>query len=60
MNLSACSCKINYDNCPVYPKGGKKVGEELNKLSYSEYPNLWEWLARVNKLKQELDLCERK
>lgn len=37
---------------------GKKVGQELTKLSYQEYPNTWEWLARIHKLKQELELCK--
>jgi len=60
MGLSACSCKINYDVCPAYPIGGKKVGLELNRLNGEQYPALFEWLARINKLKQELELCERK
>ena len=59
-SLSACSCKINYDVCPAYPKGGKAVGQELSRLNSSEFPNTFEWLARINKLRQELELCERK
>lgn len=53
------SCRwVNYDNCPVYPVAGKKVAEELKKASYNEYPNTWEWLGRINKLRQELELCK--
>jgi len=59
-SLSACSCKINYDNCPTYPIGGQKVGKELSRLSAKEFPNTFEWLARINKLRQELALCHFK
>ncbi len=59
-SLWGCSCKINYDVCPVYPKGGERVGQELAKLNSSEFPNLFEWLGRINKLRLELELCERK
>lgn len=53
------SCKqINYDNCPVYPIAGQKVADELQLLSYDEYKNTWEWLGRINKLRQELELCK--
>lgn len=58
-SLWGCSCKINYDVCPTYPVGGQSVGQELAKLNSSEFPALFEWLARINKLRQELELCER-
>ena len=60
LSLSACSCRINYDVCPTYPIGGEKVGVELSRLSSSEFPATFEWLGRINKLRQELELCERK
>ena len=54
------SCKaVNYDNCPVYPVAGQKVAEELKKAPYNEYPNTWEWLGRINKLRQEIELCKK-
>jgi len=59
MSLPACSCKINYDNCPIYPVGGKSVGTELKRLNGAEYPALFEWLGRINKLRQELELCKK-
>ncbi|MBQ7660158.1 MAG: hypothetical protein IJS26_05450 [Alphaproteobacteria bacterium] len=59
VSLSACSCKINYDNCPTYPIGGQKVGQELQRLNSAEFPATFEWLGRINKLKQELELCKR-
>jgi len=57
MNLLTSCKQVNYDNCPVYPVAGKKVAQELKKADYDEYPNTWEWLGRINKLRQELELC---
>ena len=57
MSLSGCSSPAYYSSCPVYPVGGEKVGIELERLSFEEYPATWEWLARVDKLRQELEVC---
>lgn len=54
--LSSCaqeSCKASI--MPEFPKAGIKVADELQKLSAENYPNLWEWIGRLNKLRQELD-----
>ncbi len=59
MSLSACSCRVNYEACPSYPVGGEKVGKELAKLNSAEFTALFEWLARINKLRKELELCKR-
>lgn len=55
--LSSCST-INYNNCPVYPIAGEAVAEELKNIPYEGYEDTWEWIARINKLKQELSLCD--
>lgn len=39
---------------PEFPRAGVKVAEELQTLNTEDYPNLWEWIARLNKLRQEL------
>ena len=39
---------------PVYPVAGEKVAAELENIPYSGYEDFWEWLARVDKLRQEL------
>ena len=54
--LNSCA-PISSDYCPVWPVGGEKVAAELEQLSYAEYPDTWEWFARLNKLRQELELC---
>ena len=59
MSLSACSCKINYEYCPVYPVGGQKVGRELEKLNEAEFQATFEWIARINKLRLELEECKK-
>lgn len=56
--LLGCSTTANYNNCPTYPVGGAKVGAELSRLGGSEYPNTWEWIGRIDKLRQELELCK--
>ena len=56
--LTSCQ-KVNYNNCPEYPIAGPKVANELKNASYTEYPNTWEWIGRINKLRQELELCKK-
>lgn len=55
--LSSCAKEI-YDFCPVYPIAGDKVAAELEKLSFEQAPAFWEWLGRIDKLRQELELCQ--
>ena len=55
--LNSCA-KTNYDFCPIYPQAGPEVAKELEKNSFEQYPNFWEWLARLDKLRQELELCK--
>lgn len=55
--LSSCTT-VNSDYCPVWPPAGPAVAAELEKANYSEFPNTWEWLGRLNKLRQELELCK--
>lgn len=56
--LSSCT-KTNYDYyCPVYPKAGEKVAAELVQISFEQAPFFWEWLEKINKLRQELELCK--
>lgn len=57
--LSGCTT-VNYDYCPAYPIAGEKVADELKNASYDEYPNTWEWIGRIDKLRQELEICKIK
>lgn len=57
--LNSCR-QINYNNCPVYPVAGEKVAAELMRAKYDEYPNTWEWIGRIDKLRQELEICKEK
>lgn len=58
--LCGCTPKINSRPCPVYPLGGEKVGKELEKIPLSGFEYFWEHQARLYKLKQELDLCQKR
>lgn len=58
MGLCSCSTMANYSNCPTYPVGGKAVYEELVSIPYEGYENFWEWIGRIDKLRQELELCK--
>ena len=52
-----CSCAqvVCDDIKPVFPYAGKDVADELQNLEVSEYPHLWEWIGRLNKLRLELE-----
>lgn len=56
--LCSCSTTVSYNICPSYPVGGEKVAEELEKVPYDGYEDFWEWIARINKLREELELCQ--
>ena len=54
-SLSSCK-QISYNNCPLYPVAGKQVAVELSQAG--NLPYTWEWIGRINKLRQELELCK--
>lgn len=54
--LSSCAT-TNYNLCPQYPIAGEKVATELEKLPAKDLEATWEWLGRINKLRQELEIC---
>ena len=55
--LNSCA-KTNYEFCPSYPLAGSKVAKELENIDFEQYSNFWEWMARIDKLRQELELCK--
>lgn len=54
--LSSCA-KVTCEPMilPQFPYAGLKVADELQNLRADEYPNLWEWIGRLNKLRLELE-----
>ncbi|MDR2902186.1 MAG: hypothetical protein LBU87_03670 [Lactobacillales bacterium] len=54
--LAACT-PANYNICPHYPVAGPGVAAELEKASFEAFPKTWEWIGRIDKLRQELDMC---
>lgn len=55
--LTSCM-QTGYDFCPTYPIAGEKVAKELEGAG--DLPNTWEWIGRINKLREELDLCQKR
>ncbi len=47
-------------DCPVYPAAGPETAKELEKADYASFSHTWEWIGRINKLRQELELCQSK
>ena len=58
LSLSCLSCcaQTSYEICPVYPIAGEKVAAEIADLNG---PAFWEWLGRINKLRQQLEICNQ-
>lgn len=55
---NACSTTESYNVCPVWPVGGKPIGDVYRKLSTEDRVAFNEWANRLNKLRQELELCK--
>lgn len=53
--LNSCTTTC-YNSCPTYPVAGEKVANELETAG--ELPNTWEWIGRLNKLREELEICQ--
>lgn len=54
--LNACA-PATYNTCTTYPIAGELVANEL-EIHCAQCPHTWEWIGRIYKLKQELDLCQ--
>ena len=54
--LNSCTT-IDYEYCPTYPIAGAKVAQEIKDV---EGKYFWEWVGRIDKLRQQLDLCQKK
>ncbi len=54
--LSSCTITA-YEYCPKYPIAGSKVADEIKNLDGKYF---WEWLGQIDKLRQQLELCQKK
>ena len=57
--LLLSSCARVSCNCPIYPIAGAQVAEELENADIEHYSYTWEWIARINKLREELEQCDK-
>ncbi len=54
--LSGC-VKGNYSSVPpTFPKAGEKVATELEQIPYEGFEDTWDWIGRLDKLSQELEI----
>ena len=60
LNSCATARSNAWPGCPVYPVAGPETAKELEKADYASFPHTWEWIGRINKLRQELELCPSK
>lgn len=43
--------------CPPWPVAGPNVAEELNEIPFEGNEHFYEWLDRLDKLRQQLEVC---
>jgi len=45
--------------CPTWPSAGAEVADDLSAgmMPAEQYPAFWEWMGRVDKLKDQLSEC---
>jgi hypothetical protein len=43
--------------CPPWPAAGPEVAAELEEFAYEGHEDFWNWMARLETLKQQLDRC---
>ena len=55
LTLSASGCAKAGCDCPPWPIAGPAVAKELDYLPEKEFPALYEWLARLDKLRDQLN-----
>ena len=55
LTLSASGCAKARCDCPPWPVAGAAVAQELDYLPEKDFPALWEWLARLDKLRDQLN-----
>ena len=55
LTLSVTACAKARCDCPPWPVAGAAVAEELDYLPEKDFPALWEWLARLEKLRDQLN-----
>ena len=41
--------------CPPWPAAGPEVATELDGVAYEGHEHFWNWMARLDTLKQQLD-----
>lgn len=54
--LNACAVERCKETTPPWPIAGHKVAEELSTLNPTKFPAFIEWLGRLDKLQEQLEV----
>ena len=60
ISLSICgSAVFEAGSCPTWPEAGSVVAEEVERrmMPADQFPKFWEWMGRVDKLRDQLLAC---
>jgi hypothetical protein len=60
ISLSGCGSTVfEVDSCPACPEVGPVVAEEVERgmNPNDQFPAFWEWMGRVDKLRDQLLEC---
>ena len=58
--LAGCGSAIfESGSCPTWPEAGPAVAEEVERgmMPADRFPAFWEWMGRVDKLRDQLLAC---
>ena len=58
--LAGCgSAVFESGSCPTWPEAGPAVAEEVERgmMPADRFPAFWEWMGRVDKLRDQLLAC---
>lgn len=56
--LSSSGCAgASSSVCPPWPEAGPAVADELTRLPEAEFAALWDWMARLDVLRDQLAFC---
>lgn len=56
--LSLSACAAVGSSCPAWPVAGPEVADEMERLPEDQFPATWEWLGRLDVLRDQLEACE--
>ena len=56
--MTACAGASSINQCPPWPVAGPNVAAELETIPFEGYEHFWNWMARLDKLRDQLAVCQ--